>query len=78
MLRKEDDVIVAEAVVADVGRDGDDGTRGKDEEDSPDDFFDAGEREGAVIAGDASPYAQPPRMARVAALVAPKTTPSAP
>ena len=72
---KEDDVVVAEAVVADVDRDGDGGTRGEDE-DSPDDFFDAGE--GAVIAGDASSYAQPPRVARVAALVAPKTTPSAP
>ena len=69
--------VVAEAVVVDVGRDGDGGTRGEDEkEDSPEDFFDAGD--GAVIAGDASPYAQLPRVARVAAVAAPKTTPSAP
>ena len=43
-------VIVAEAVVADVERDGDGETRGEDEEYSSDDFFDAGE--GAVIGPD--------------------------
>ena len=48
---KEDDVVVAEAVVADVDRDGDGETRGEDEEaDSFDDFFDEGE--GAVIGPD--------------------------
>ena len=47
---KEDDLVVAEAMVAEVDRDGDGETRGEDEEDSSDNFFDAGE--GAVIASD--------------------------
>ena len=47
----EDEVVVADLVVADVDRDGDGETRGEDEEeDSSDDFFDAGE--GAVIGPD--------------------------
>ena len=49
----ESEVVVADVVVADVDRDGDSGEpRGEvdEEEDSSDDFFDAGE--GAVLAGD--------------------------
>ena len=47
----EDEVVVADFLVADLDRDGDDETRGEDEEeDSSDDFFDADE--GAVIGHD--------------------------
>ena len=47
----EDEVVVADFLVADLDRDGNGETRGEDEEeDSSDDFFDAGE--GAVIGPD--------------------------
>ena len=47
----EDEVVVADFLVADLDRDGDGETRGEDEEeDSSDDFFDADE--GAVIGPD--------------------------
>ena len=62
----EDEVVVADFLVADLDRDGDGETRGEDEEeDSSDDFFDAGEAPSS--APTASPYAPPRRAAKVAA-----------